>query len=234
MAQDFTEKVALLLAKAEGTDNPLEAEAYTAKAEELMLKHGISEAEAATRRPGHKAEEVVIERIKVYNKMDTAQAQFGAAVAPAFNIRGYHSKVIDGGFLIWLVGHKSDVEQAAVLVRSLLVQSEHALDHWWRTEGRVHNPSGLGSHVRKREFMFGFAGGVRERLRETKNRVVAESEPGTDLVLRDRVKIVDDWTKQNIAFSKTKSRSLKGGDYSAGAAGREAGRDAVGTKKVTA
>ena len=232
MAQDITDKVAKLLALAEGTDNPLEAEAFTAKAEELMLRHGIEMAEVAAKRPGTKAEEVVIVRIPVFNKMDTAQAQYGACVASAFNIRGYHSKVMSGGFLIWLVGHKSDVDQAETLVRSLLIQSEHALNYWWRTEGQK-TPSHLGAHVRKREFMFAFGSGVRERLSETKNRVVAESAPGTGLVLRDRTKVVDDWVGNNIEMSRTKARSLKGGDWSARQAGHAAGRDAVGTKKVS-
>jgi hypothetical protein len=80
--------------------------------------------------------------------------------------------------------------------------------------------------------MFGFGNGVRERLREIHNRVVHESEPGTALVLVDRLEKVESWVNDNMSFGKAKARSLKGGDYSAGNAGHAAGREAVGQKSV--
>lgn len=234
MAQDFAEKVALLLAKAEGTDNPAEAEAYTAKAEELMLKHGIEEAHVQAKRPGAKADPIIIERIHIKGTYESATVTYGYAVAPSFHCKSYQSKnQRDGGLFIWLVGHTSDVEQAAILVRSMLVQSEMAMRHWWENGGRER--SGYDRSTKKlarRQFMFGFGNGVRERLREIHNRVVEESEPGTALVLFDRAKKVDYWVDEYLTFGKNRSRSLKGGSYAAGEAGHQAGREAVGQRSI--
>lgn len=234
MAQDFAEKVALLLAKAEGTDNPAEAEAYTAKAEELMLKHGIEEAQVQAKRPGTRPDPIIIERIYVNGTYEAATVTYGYAVAPSFHCKSYQSKGANGkGHYIWLVGHTSDVEQAAILLRSMLVQSEMAMRHWWENGGR--ESSGFDRATKKlarRQFMFGFGNGVRERLREIHNRVVEESEPGTALVLVDRSKKVDSWIGDNMTFGKGRSRSLKGGSYAAGDAGHQAGREAVGQRSI--
>lgn len=235
MAQDITEKVALLLAKAEGTTNPHEAEAYTKKAEALMLKHGIDLAMAEARRPGTKADPIIIERIRVRGPFRMAYSGYGVAVAPAFNIKSYKSKVSNSEEDIWLVGHTSDVEQATTLVNSLLVQAPQALDYWWRTEGAELNPAynTMNQYLAKREFLFAFASGVRSRLAETRRQVVEESGPGTELVLVDRSKLVQDWIGQNMSFSKAKGRGLKGGTESAARAGHAAGREAVGQRSVT-
>lgn len=233
MAQDFAEKVALLLAKAEGTDNPDEAEAYTAKAEELMLKHGIEEAQVQAKRPGARVDPIIIERIYVNGTYEAATVTYGYAVAPAFNCKSYQSKGREKGHYIWLVGHTSDVEQAQILLRSILVQSEMAMRHWWENGGRERTGGGRATQkLARRQFMFGFGNGVRERLSEVRNRVVHESEPGTALVLVDRGKKVDSWVNDNMKFSKSKGGSLKGGTYEASNAGHAAGREAVGQKSV--
>lgn len=233
MAQDFAEKVALLLAKAEGTDNPAEAEAYTAKAEELMLKHGIEEAQIQAKKPGAKVDPIIIERIYVNGTYEAATVTYGYAVAPAFNCKSYQSKGSQKGHYIWLVGHTSDVEQAAILVKSMLIQSEMAMRYWWETGGREQSGTGRAEQkLARRQFMFGFGNGVRERLREIRTRVVKEATVGTELVLVDRGKKVDDWVGQNMSFSKSRGRDLKGGSYLAGAAGHQAGREAVGQKSI--
>jgi hypothetical protein len=231
---DVTDKIAKLLALAESTSNPHEAEAFTAKAEELMLQHGIEMAQVA-RKPGSKAEAIIIERIRVSGPFRMALSSYGHSVAFSFNCKGYKSVISKKEEDIWLVGHASDVEQAATLVRSLLVQADAAMKWWWRTEGKELNPpiDSMNQYKAKREFFFAFGSGVRQRLYEVRNRVVQEAAMGTELVLRDRTKQVEDWEKDNMSFSKTKGQSLAGGSYNAAMAGHKAGREAVGTKQVT-
>lgn len=59
---DIARKIGALLAKAERTDNPHEAEAYTRKAEALMVKAGIDEAMARAAAGGEVRPERIIER----------------------------------------------------------------------------------------------------------------------------------------------------------------------------
>lgn len=239
MAQDIGEKVALLLAKAEGTDNPLEAEAYTRKAEELMLKHNIDQATIAAKRPGHKADAIVMERIPTVSQYNAALVTYGGVVAASFSLKSYTQLVTGQGAqavsYIWLVGHQSDIDQAVPLVKSLLVQADHAMRYWWDNEGRdvcAH----LGKskqYAARREFFFAFASGARQRLSETRDRVVQEAGTGTDLVLVDRAKVVDQWARDNVATGRSRAGRTQAGDYSARVAGHAAGREAVGQRSVT-
>lgn len=235
---DITDKVAKLLAMAERTENPHEAEAFTEKAEELMLQYGIEMAQIAARGPvGNNVDPVIIEKIYINGTYEAATVTYGYAVAPSFNCRSFQSKgPQDKGHYIWIVGHTSDVEQAATLVRSLLIQSEFAMNYWWSAEGRASVLSWGGGRseqkLARRQFMFAFGSGVRERLSEVRNRVVKEATVGTDLVLRDRGKRVDDWVGGNMSFRKTSGRSMKGGAAEAASAGHQAGRESVGNKSL--
>lgn len=231
MAHDVTDKIAKLLALAEASTNPEEAEAFTEKAETLMLQYGIEQAQVAARRPGDKKEEILIEHIRFDNPFYQPLGMLGSCVAPAFSIKGYRSEAGNKKVHIWLVGHKTDVEQAATLVRSLVIQAEYAANYWWKTEGDK-SLSSWNAFVQKRQFIYAFGSGVRERLSEVRNRVVNESGPGTELVLLDRTKLVEGWISANMQFGKGKGSAIRAGDRAAAVAGHAAGRDAVGQKAV--
>lgn len=62
MSDDAARKIGALLAKAERTDNPHEAEAYTRKAEALMVKLGIDEAMARAAGGADARPEAIVER----------------------------------------------------------------------------------------------------------------------------------------------------------------------------
>ena len=60
--RDYAAKIGKLLAMAEGTDNPSEAEAFMAKAEALMIEQGITEAVARTAAGASVSAEQIVER----------------------------------------------------------------------------------------------------------------------------------------------------------------------------
>jgi hypothetical protein len=233
-------KIANLLAKAESTNHPAEAEAFMAKAEELMLKHGIERATLEAGRPGQRREDIVQVRMYVKNGHGyaTAMSKVAHAVAPSFSVTSLKSSMPDGGQIIWFIGHKSDVEQAQALASSLMEQSRKQALHWWKTEGK-HDYGYRGYHtdndayLARREFIFAFASGVRSRLEETRSRVVEESGTGTALVLVERQTLVDNWIAENMKVGKGRASNRNHGGYAAAKAGKQAGREAIGTKQVT-
>jgi hypothetical protein len=231
-------KIANLLAKAESTNHPAEAEAFMAKAEELMLKHGIERAMLEDRRPGQKREDIVQVRIPVRNGHGyaTAMASIAHAVAPSFSVRSMKANLPDGGQIIFLVGHKSDVDQVQTLATSLMEQSRKQALHWWKTEGKLQwsHYTDNDAYLARREFIFAFASGVRSRLEETRTRVIDEAGTGTDLVLLDRGKLVDSWIDENMKVGKGRKSTRNHGGYAAAQAGNQAGREAIGSKGLKA
>lgn len=237
---DIADKVAALLAKAEGTDNAHEAEAYMAKAEELMLKHNVEMAQVQAKRPGVRvAEEIIIEKIRVEGQFTKAMVTFSAVVAEPFSLKAYQQLVdkkpgVKEHGYAWLVGHRSDVEQAAALCRSLLTQCIAQEKHWWRTEGDAltswQKPS--QRYISRREFYFAFGSGARSRLAETRNRVVKETGGGAELVLVDRAKKVEDWVNENMGKARAAKNNMQAGSMEARVAGYAAGRDAVHSRKI--
>jgi hypothetical protein len=204
-----------------------------------MLKHGVERAMLESRRTGQKREDIVTVRIIVKNGHGYASAMAASAhaVAPSFSVRSLKSNLPDGGQIVFLIGYRSDVEQAQTLASSLMEQSRKQALHWWKTEGK-HDYGYRGYHtdndayLARREFIFAFASGVRARLEETRSRVVDEAGTGTALVLVERGKLVDNWIEENMKVGKARASNRQSGGYAAAKAGRQAGRDAVGTKAI--
>jgi hypothetical protein len=228
--------IAKLLAKAEGNTNPHEAESFMAKAEELMLKHGIEQANLESVLPGQKREEIVTVRFRIPNGHGyaAAMADIAHAIAPSFSVRSMQTVLGDSARTVWYIGHKSDVAQAERLSESLLAQCRPQAMHWWKTEGKASQPwaSDNDAYLARREFIHAFASGVGSRLRETRSRVVEESAVGTALVLVERSQLVDNWIDENMQTGKARSSSRRTGGHAARSAGREAGRNAVGSPSL--
>src|SRR5688572_13087718 len=95
------DKIAKLLAKAEGTNNPLEAETFMRKAEELMLKHGIERAMLEDRKPGHVRQEIIVRRIHIPGGHGYAMAMvnIGHAIGPSFSLKTLQSNLGEGRLL---------------------------------------------------------------------------------------------------------------------------------------
>jgi hypothetical protein len=229
-------KIASLIAKAEATPYPEEAEAFMAKAEELMLAHGIERANLDAKRPGQKREEIGTHRITIPNGhgYGAAMAAVAHALAPSFSVRSLQGSISGGTHVIWFIGHKSDVALAEALASTLMKQSRMQALHWWKTQGKAAHPNHVGNdaYFARREFIFAFASGVRARLAETRDRVVAEAETGTALVLSGRAAAVASWIDDNMDVGKGRKTKRRVGGEAAASAGRQAGRDAVAVKAL--
>ena len=115
------ERVRKLLAKAEAAGvTREEAEAFTAKAAELMARYGIDRALLAARRPetDHPADR----KVDIDNPWARVQAHLLCGVAAAMRCQCVLLPRPDPGTRIHIFGFASDIERTDVLYTSLLLQ----------------------------------------------------------------------------------------------------------------
>ncbi|MBD0738056.1 hypothetical protein BGM09_32755 [Streptomyces sp. CBMA29] len=191
-------RIRALLAKAESTGFPEEAEALSAKAQHLMARHSIDEALVAVS-GGVPGDGPGACRIGVDRPYEGAKALLLDAVAAANRCQAVWAA--DFGFST-VVGFATDLEAVELLYTSLLVQADHAL---------------RGGTSRSRDFresfLIGYAGRVRERLAAATRDAQAETAtPSADLlpVLAAREVDVRDATRR--MFPSTTTSRLKGRD----------------------
>lgn len=148
-------RVTSLLAKAESTTFPDEAEALTAKAQELMTRHAIDRAQLEA---GRGADAVAGgRRIAVDDPYANARYLLLSAVADANRCRAVWTRA--WGFST-VFGDEGDLDAVELLFTSLLVQATRAM---------VLEPvaaSGSGGRTRsfRHAFLVAFAGRIGERL----------------------------------------------------------------------
>jgi hypothetical protein len=216
-------RIRALLAKAESTEFPDEAEALTAKAQELMTRHAVDAAllDAGGGAPARAA--VDTRRVHVDDPYVRAKTQLLGVVADANGVR-----------LVWyqtlgianLVGVAADLDAVELLFTSLLLQVGQALRAAERAAGRR-----SASRSFRRAFLLGYATRIGERLTSARDRATtaAAAEQGVDLlpVLRSRQEAVDDaFTELFPRLRSSRSRS------SMDAAGYWAGRAAADSADV--
>lgn len=207
-------KVRSLLAKAESTTFPDEAEALTAKAQQLMDRHAIDRAMLAAAAPGDSStpvgRQITIEAPYANEKFhllsEVARANRSRAV---FAARAGVATV---------VGFPEDQETVELLYTSLLVQATSAM-----------LAKGTGAATRTRRFrqafLIAFAARVGQRLQAADEEVVAEADRahggGVLPVLASRAVAVDDHLARE--FPDVRMRQVTVRDARGWAAGTKAG-----------
>jgi hypothetical protein len=160
-----------LLAKAEGTDHPAEAETFTAKAQELMTRHAVDE--AVLRGLQHEEIPVASRRVHLQSPYANVKATLLNAVARPNRCRTVLMNEYD---IAVLVGTPTNVDQTELLFTSLLIQATRAMAEAGHR--------GAGSFDRsatfRRSFLLAYATRIGERLREADRSTTATY--GTELV----------------------------------------------------
>jgi hypothetical protein len=163
-----------LLAKAEATEFPQEAEAFFAKASELIARYAIDEAVlwAADGTDRARPDEL---RLVVHAPYLAQKAVLVHAVARAHGCQSI--RLLSGPGVttevICVVGFPTDLRWVETLVTSLLVQLTAAM--------LAGCPTGLTASASagwRRSFIMGFADEVESRLQEDRDRAVADADAG--------------------------------------------------------
>lgn len=237
-------KIAALLAKAEST-TPAEAEALTAKAEQLMVKYGIQQAQldAARAAKGERTEPIVHRSFEVTGVYRVQWRMLAHAVSEGLGTVKmlYKQDRWNNRETVYLVGFASDVAAAETLWRSLQLQATTAMRAWWaqkKADGTVRWLEERDRAKLRRNFLLGFGNGVWTRLRETRRVETEAAGTGTDLVLVGRRQLVDDWYADQHGQPRThRGPNMNGAGSGAGyAAGKQAdvGQARVGAAGMAA
>jgi hypothetical protein len=208
-------RVQALLAKAEATEFEHEAEAFSAKAQELVSRHSLERLLAQS--SGERSDEQpVVRRLWIDAPYVFPKAMLVHVVADANRCRSVVSESL--GFCT-VVGHATDLDAVAMLVPSLLVQAHAAMAKC----GRQSDRSGT-SRTRsfRQSFLLAYADRIGERLRASDDDAAKDSGRGGELVpvlARHRERV--DATCEQL-FPQLSSKGGAIGNAQGWAAGRQA------------
>ncbi|MEV0640853.1 DUF2786 domain-containing protein [Streptomyces sp. NPDC050619] len=196
-------RIRALLAKAEATGFPEEAEALSAKAQELMARHSVDEALIAAGAPAADAPGAC--RIRVEPPYEQAKAVLLDAVADANHCRAVWNEAF--GFST-VVGFESDLDAVELLYTSLLVQAQSALT-------KAEAAQRAGGRRRTKTFRQSFLAAYAHRI-GTRVRAAAKTPVSEDLlpVLASREVAVTE--RLDRMFPQTTTTRLRGADDEAG------------------
>ncbi|ANS66955.1 hypothetical protein SLINC_4731 [Streptomyces lincolnensis] len=196
-------RIRALLAKAEATGFPEEAEALTAKAQELMARHSVDEAVLDAGAPTHDTPGAC--RIGVEPPYEQAKAVLLDAVATVNHCRAVWNEPL--GFST-VVGFEADLEVVELLYTSLLVQAQSAMT-------KAEAAQRAGGRKRTKTFRQSFLAAYAHRV-GTRLRAAAETPVSEDLlpVLATREVAVTD--RLDRMFPETTTTRLRGVSDEAG------------------
>ena len=209
------ERVQALLRKAESTDSEAEAEAFTAKATELIMKHSLDAAIAYDL-------DQSTDRIGVYmfNYTGQPRAKYRALLAYwVADAMGCKAVLGSKSGIVHIISYEGDMEYIKVLVASLILQCERAM----RRTPVVGSPRSWGN-----AFWMGFIGETNRRLgaQQSANQVAIRKEQSesTALVLQSRQRELSKRMKEEFPHTQQKSTSYsnRSGAYSGVKAGQNA------------
>ncbi|GAB3652651.1 DUF2786 domain-containing protein [Glycomyces tarimensis] len=209
------DKIRALLAKAESTDADAEAEAFTAKAQQLIARHSINEALLAeSSEAGLEAAPV---RVYIARPYEQPKSELLHVVASANGCRAVYSR--EAGFCT-VVGGETDLRAVELLYNSLLVQATSAMT---RAGSKRDGVGRSRTRSFRQSFLASFAVRIGERLAESADQTARDvaDETGTDLipVLRLRREAVD--AKTEAMFPNlTSAAATRISDYEGHIAGR--------------
>ncbi|MEU3311094.1 DUF2786 domain-containing protein [Streptomyces sp. NPDC006662] len=199
-------RIRALLAKAEATTYPEEAEALSAKAQELMARHTVDEALLAVR-GGGPARVPGACRIGVEPPYEEAKAVLLDAVATANRCRAVWNSAFE---FSTVVGFESDLEAVELLYTSLLVQGTAAMT---RAEAAQRAGGRKRTKTFRQSFLLAYASRLGRRLAETAEHTAAET-PDHLPALRARDVAVT--SRADEMFPRTTTTRLRGATDHAG------------------
>ena len=227
-------RIRALLAKAEATEYPEEAEALSARAQELMAKYSIDQALLAA--DTDREDQPAGRRIAVDNPYEGPKTSLLQAVALANRCRVIWSKDVG---MATVIGFGADLDAVEVLFTSLLVQANGAM---LRAGARLDAYGRSRTRAFRQSFLVSYAVRIGERLAEATEHATQQAAAeqqvaagtaaarggaqgaGTALVpfLAARRQAVDDAVDEMFGNTLKRGRSVRATDAEGWVSGRAA------------
>lgn len=229
MSDNIIEKIRKLMALADNAGTEEEAALAFEKAQQLMVKHAIEEAQLA----GKPAEAIVTRVVPVRQRDEIRRAKHSLLDALARANRCQAVGVSDRGILI--IGHETDAFFVEMLFASVLIQYARERTRAWKEyQSTTPEWSRQSRHLWVNSFAFAYAVRVGERLEEAAARNRDDQGESGALVLWDKANAVAAWCDDNMNI-KTSMVRVHGHGRTAGAeaanrADLSGGRNNVGTR----
>lgn len=226
MPSDYARKIKALLAKAKSTTHEHERELYQRRAEQLMVKWGVDDAMLAAEEDA----EIITEQFRMDIEPVGGWCVLLDNMAKGLGtVRVLAAGELVGDFVIlYLVGHRSDVDRLKMFWNLIHPQASEALQAYWDRYIHFMPPTEAildWLAISKRsQFLAAYGNAVGDRLRHEQN-AASTSVSGSELVLFDRKRQVDDFVEENIKPGNT--TFLYWEDLSARAAGWTGGAQAT-------
>lgn len=224
-----------LLAKAENTPYPAEAQTFQEHAERLMVRYGIEQAvvDAEAGKEGKPQEPMVEHRVEFAGQYRVGQARGFTAIAVALRTLSILQATTSNRKILYLIGAESDVHQVLRLFASLRLQMETAMAAWWLEYEFKDFLSTHEKTLERRQFQLGFLHTVASRLENIYRAEMATETPGNGLVLVDRRRRADQHARELYPdVRRARSQMLATGSWNAHAAGSLAGSRATVNSEV--
>ena len=188
MNDKILNRVRALLAKAEATNFPEEAEALSAKAQELIIEHSIeagqldAEPSAIISKTYRWTDYKAIGKRRLVCTVAMALPGAYALYYTNTGVRGLHVVTV------W-----ADSEDKIKLIDSLLIQGESALSFWWKNSDSWFKDGG-GMYAKKNNYLWGFGAGAATRFEQQVSNLQEEKA----LVLADASRRVKNFAEGSM------------------------------------
>jgi hypothetical protein len=225
------DRVRKLLAQAEDDSvTPAEAQAFTAKAAQLMAKYGIDRALLAADRP--ETDQPANRILDLDNPWAREKAHLLSGLASALRCQCILLGGSRPGSRVHLFGFASDIDRTDLLYTSILIQMAHGL-------ATAQVPEWSSSpRAWRRSWLLGFATAVIARVRDAEHGAVrAATKPGTQgsektaLVLADRSLVIRRQVEEAYPVTRKTRVTFTGSGYRDGY--RQGQRADIGTSRLS-